>query len=524
MDKLNKNVQILILVVIFGVAMLLVTFSYAAFSTELTITGGALINVERRDTISEYVESQLSTNLDVKRIGNAVRYVGNDPHNYVYFNGELWRILGTFNVQTENGSKTLTKLIRPEPVEIMSWNSDWYTNNKNGKNDFTSSVIYNYLYNNFYYKSYDQWNTFTCYNGASMSSFTCSYKGLNLNSASMVEKVYYNLGSTNPYTLNDQGVMTPAFLLQSENGSATPNACTPHWDDGSRCTENDSRPSSVLTYVGLPYPSDIGYSIGDEACISNTMGNSCYANSWTSAAGPEWSISPSFSRDYGDTVIALYQGQLWSEPASNSFGIRPVLYLKEDVHYSGGTGTAQDPILITYDGPIGIETGLVNYAPEGEPVNTPEETTSTSTTESTTTTTTTEPVEPELINPDVKVNISVNEITGWTGHYNFGFTIENTTDEVMDHWTIEFTFNPNVTVDVSQSYLPNRVTGVLTNTYIKVNNENKYYAPNPYIINVGETYESNNDGLLMLTFDPNVVSLDNIFTNIVVKNVSESFE
>ena len=81
-----------------------------------------------------------------------------------------------------------------------------------------------------------------------------------------------------------------------------------------------------------------------------------------------------------------------------------------------------------------------------------------------------------------------------------------------------------VTVNVEGSYLPNRVTGVLTSKQMKINNENKYYAPNPYRIPVGGSYDSNNDGILLLTFNPDEVSIDDIITEITVYNVSEKFE
>ena len=491
--------------------MMVVTFSYAAFNTELIITGDALIEAIKEETLATYVDSLVKKSDDVVTLGNATRYVGSNPNNYVFYNGELWRIIGVFDVNTPNGPERLTKIMKPDPVELLSYNSAYYTNNNNGKNDFYDSTIYNYLFKNYYYKSYDQYNMYQCVNGSSMASTSCAYKGLSVNSASMVEKVYWNLGSTNPYEIGRSNVFTPDFLYQSENGSATPRVCQLNWNNGSRCNENDSRHSSVLTYVGLMYPSDIGYAAGT-VCSSNNYGDSCYASAWTSAPGPEWTISPAYSTNYGDTVIAMYQGQLWSQPASNAFGIRPTLYLKEEVKKAGGTGTQSDPYLLKYNGPIGIEPGVTNYAPQGDPVNNDDPD---------------DPDDPNnshIINPDVHVNVSVEEITSWTGHYKFGFTINNTTDTDMNEWTVYFKFNPKVTVNVAGSNLPNRVTGVLTAKQMKINNENKYYAPNPDRIPVGGSYDSNNDGILLLTFNPDEVSIDDIITEITVYNISEKFE
>lgn len=530
---MNKHIRNTILILCLFVTMSFVTFSYAAYSSDLMITGGEAIiyPMPRRDLVN-YIQG-LVGNGEVEELGGAIRYTGTSPNNYVHYNGETWRIIGVFNVQTDNGTKTLTKIIKDEPVEILSYNSDWYINGQNGKNDFTNSTILNYLYNNYYYKSYDEWNSFTCINGPSMQQFNCDFKGLSLNSASMVEKVYWNLGSTNPYTIGVDNVFTPAFLMQSENSSAAPNVCTPNWDDGSRCTEQDSRNSSILTYVGLPYGSDITYASGS-VCSEYTIGSSCYESAWTSKEGPEWTINPAYSTQYADTVVSMYKGHIFSEPASNAYGIRPTVYLKNIVNYAGGTGTISDPILLSYNGAIGIETGLVNYAPEGDPVNDPKPPTPDPDVPDT-------PDTPE--NPDdpndpiddsddvtslVNVTATVEEISYYKNHYFFGFSIENNTGADLNEWTITLTINPNVQLDVSESRLSSQFIGEITTDHIKINNQNKYYAPNAYAIKNGETYDTSyynaSDGILALSFDPNVVSINDIFTDIKVSKKAETFE
>jgi hypothetical protein len=233
-----------------------VTFSYAAFSTELIITGDAVVQGTGKKKLVSYITNLVTTREDVEELGGAIRFVGSDPNNYIYYNGELWRIIGVFDVQTQNGTEKLTKLIRINPTETLSYNGGWY-NNGNGTNDFSTSRVYNYLYQNFYYKSYNNYSNYTCYNGTGYNSyFNCGYKGLSINAASMVEKVYYNLGSTNPYEIGGQNVFTPAFLMQSENSSATPKVCSYSWIASRRCNDREARPSTVFGVVGLPDPSD----------------------------------------------------------------------------------------------------------------------------------------------------------------------------------------------------------------------------------------------------------------------------
>lgn len=63
------------------------------------------------------------------------RYIGSDPNNYVEFNNELWRIIGVFKVEDENGNwKERIKIVRNENIGKMAWddslipylNNDYY--------------------------------------------------------------------------------------------------------------------------------------------------------------------------------------------------------------------------------------------------------------------------------------------------------------------------------------------------------------------------------------------------------------
>ena len=121
---MNKHIRNTILILCLFVTMSFVTFSYAAYSSDLMITGGEAIiyPMPRRDLVN-YIQG-LVGNGEVEELGGAIRYTGTSPNNYVHYNGETWRIIGVFNVQTDKGTKTLTKIIKDEPVEILSYNSD----------------------------------------------------------------------------------------------------------------------------------------------------------------------------------------------------------------------------------------------------------------------------------------------------------------------------------------------------------------------------------------------------------------
>lgn len=81
------------------------------------------------------------------------RYIGNDPNNYVYFNCsdslneetcELWRIIGIFVTEDENGIKEYrVKIMRNDPIENSNWDESYWLD----------SSIYKYLNDEAYWQS-----------------------------------------------------------------------------------------------------------------------------------------------------------------------------------------------------------------------------------------------------------------------------------------------------------------------------------------------------------------------------------
>jgi len=71
---------------------------------------------------------------------NGVRYEGKNPDNYVEYNGELWRIIGTFNGSDMNldPNKEYTKIARSTPIGNMAWDTG-------GENDWVKSTLNAYL-------------------------------------------------------------------------------------------------------------------------------------------------------------------------------------------------------------------------------------------------------------------------------------------------------------------------------------------------------------------------------------------
>ena len=76
-------------------------------------------NQELTNYVNELYESGVCPELvDDETEDNNIRYIGATPDNYIWFNDELWRIIGVINnVEGENGkTETRIKLVRDESL------------------------------------------------------------------------------------------------------------------------------------------------------------------------------------------------------------------------------------------------------------------------------------------------------------------------------------------------------------------------------------------------------------------------
>ena len=78
---------------------------------------------------------------------NNLRFIGAAPENYVWFNDELWRIIGVMN-NIDNGSgkkEARLKIIRNESIGEYSWdnkaNGTGSSEGIYGSNDWTDSAL-----------------------------------------------------------------------------------------------------------------------------------------------------------------------------------------------------------------------------------------------------------------------------------------------------------------------------------------------------------------------------------------------
>ena len=254
---------------------------------------------------------------------NGYRYEGKNPNNYIWFNNELWRIIGVFDEASHGVSgQNLVKIIRADSIGGLAWH-------KSNTNDWTVASLMNLL-NGAYLNSENGTGGEYCYGYSTTTPGNCDYTETGINDIyrPMIENVTWHLGGHSTYSAT-----TEAFYGY-ERGT----------------TVASGRPTSTEGYIGLMYPSDYGYSVLASSCARTTNLSSynkatCAGQSWLYGQGYEWTITPSSSAS--NNVFRLYYyGNLDSTSAYRGYAARPVLYLDSSVYVIDGNGSISDPYII----------------------------------------------------------------------------------------------------------------------------------------------------------------------------------
>ena len=227
------------------------------------------------------------------------RYIGSNPDNYVQFNNELWRIIGIFDGQL--------KIIRNESLEDMQWDS-------NSTNDWSTASLQIYL-NNDYYGTID------------------------LEDRSKIDGNYtWKLGGSS--TSND---VTAQMFYERERGTEV----------------YEGRPTEWTGSIALMYPSDYGFSTSGgsttnrSSCLAKELYNwdsssvsDCKNNSWLyDFETDQWTLAP-FAL-YSSRVIRVFDvGYVTTDYVSDSFAVRPAVYLTSNVEIVSGIGTSDEPFIL----------------------------------------------------------------------------------------------------------------------------------------------------------------------------------
>ena len=246
------------------------------------------------------------------RNANGKRYQGKNPDNYIWFNDELWRIIGNIPVCLLTSGCSMTenrvKIIRNDSIGAIRYDESSST--------WMGSNIQNLL-NSCYLGKQSSCDSY-CYSNSTTAKGTCDYSadGIDVNDyyGKMVEDVYFNVGA------GDRKYKTAANYY----------------------TQEIATHATSTSKIGLMYASDWGYAIEgftEVLADSGSPQNSSDKN-WLFSNGYEWTMSAYSS---SAPLYANFSGFLLDTSASDGHAARPVLYLKSNVYVTGGMGSKTDP-------------------------------------------------------------------------------------------------------------------------------------------------------------------------------------
>ena len=282
--------------------------------------------VQRADSSSSYPIATITFNLQkatsTESMDTGYRYEGKNPNNYIWFNNELWRIIGVFDEASHGVSgQNLVKIIRANSIGGLAWNNSI-------TNDWTQASLMNLL-NSAYLNSENGTGGEYCYGYNVPANCDYTETGINDTYRPMIENVTWYLGGHSTY-----GATADAFYGYERSNTV--------YSGNSTSTEG---------YIGLMYPSDYGYSVLASSCArTNNLGDydstTCAGQSWLYGQGYEWTIT-----HYSSFMFLAFHLNVYGEldgPTNVPYGyaVRPVLYLDSSVYVVDGNGSMSDPYII----------------------------------------------------------------------------------------------------------------------------------------------------------------------------------
>ncbi|MBR1413423.1 MAG: hypothetical protein IJ574_01985 [Bacilli bacterium] len=314
-------------------------------------------------TAVDYITA-LKTNGDTSLLydettDNNLRYVGANPDNYVWFNDELWRIIGVMNNvdggTVSGNAATRVKIIKADELGDIYWDAecdlqgngtcsegDYYNN----WNEATLKTLLNSAYLNRTVSTEFNYGKLRGQANVGWNKFDLTNIGIRSYDKSLAEAATYYLGGPQEDDSAEYyyETMTANDYYSAERSSNV----------------YSGNPTSWTGVVALMYPSDYGYATAGEtttnrtACMAKELYNwdsndvsDCKNNDWLlDSSYYQWTITPSASgSDYAVSVGTDGYVSL-DDNVDNVYRVRPVLYLKSTVKIAGGSGTTTDPYII----------------------------------------------------------------------------------------------------------------------------------------------------------------------------------
>lgn len=252
---------------------------------------------------------------------NGYRYTGKTPNNYIWFNNELWRIIGAIPVvNSNNETKTLVKIIRNDSIGGFVYDAT----GTNYTGEWGSNTLYNLLNEHFYATSFEKLNGQShegCYAQSNVAHANCRFENSGILASDyygkMVEEVYWGVGSADV-----SGIASDYYTKENEN--------------------------LVKGHIGLMSLSDYAYatdSIFHNQNVSTFTSQGASSKDWLFGIGYEWTLTQDISKDEN----ALYiddTGAVSTYAAVKSRVVRPVVYLDASVYVVSGDGSMMNPYII----------------------------------------------------------------------------------------------------------------------------------------------------------------------------------
>ncbi|MDD5865628.1 MAG: hypothetical protein PUD07_04015 [bacterium] len=253
------------------------------------------------------------------------RYQGNNPDNYVWFNDEMWRIIGYVPVCLTSGctsTENRVKIIRNSSIGGLV-----YKANTTSDATWTASTIQKLLNTCYLGKKSDTDSTcasycYSYYRTSEKPVAKCDYSSIGINASdyygNMIESVYWNVGEPSSAT----------FVSADD-----------------QYTKEIASYTSSTSKIGLMYASDWGYAIEGYTEVLGSSGSSYnYMNkNWLFSNGYEWTMSAYSS---SQPLYVYKNGYLVNSYSYIGYAARPVLYLKSNVYVVSGSGSESDPYII----------------------------------------------------------------------------------------------------------------------------------------------------------------------------------
>ena len=251
--------------------------------------------------ISSYIKSlNTEDNEDFNKIKNGLaydntddknlRYVGSNPNNYIKFNDELWRIIGV--VKTDDG--TFTKIVKDSPIGSYKWSDD---------NNWTASNIQKVLNEDY-------------------------YKTLSEDAKSMITKITWNTGNNNGVSIKEAN--SREFYTYNLTNST--------WEG----------------YIGLIYPSDYIYASATDRkeCLTKNIldkyvsDSNCVTSNYLTSNDKLWTMTTYINSENNNKEAFNISNGIDHSDTTNSYVIKPVAFLSNNIMITEGSGEKTNPYLI----------------------------------------------------------------------------------------------------------------------------------------------------------------------------------